>query len=367
MERHAPYDPNNPHDVNHHQQHHHPHHHHPSHDDDHQGGHDAHQAEHGHGHEHKNDEPHGDDGSGGGGHAEEHADEHRDEGSDSDSEDPMELTKVEDCRPACKRFCGEYKVQCSTMTKTATAIVVALLWSTAVTSLMQTILATFADEYKHGAYWLGLFVVSVLVLGMIPLIIFKYERPDDLWAVVIAIEILGHLWGFKVKDLVTYGAYELHYLTTMYDNLTAIPSHSFCDLVEPSLDVDINAAARVQGKDLGFVGFNLDWGSYTHSAAAFDGLDYSNNLQHGPTPAPAAAPAAPAAPAAGNRRGLGGAAAVVVPAPYEGARVDVTYFAHDQHEMGPGKVCAFEYKTASAVEGFRVEKTPRMEYVVVVA
>lgn len=275
-----------------------------------------------------------------------------DAGSDSDSDDDlMELTTMNSHCPKCKRFCSEYGHQCSGMTKTATAIVVALLWSTTITSLMKTVFSYFFTEYKQRSYWLGLFLVSIFVLSLIPTIIFKNQHPHDLWAVMLLIEILGHMWGFKVKDLVTYGAYESHYLSQVFANLSTAPTYSYCNLVAPDLDTSGAIAPKVAAESEGFLGYNLHWGMYTHDTSAFDGYyPYEHdNATGAPSPSP------------GGHRQLAEAATKPSPAPYAGPRIDVNHT--DQHEMGPGQVCSFEYKTVVAVSGFRVEQMPRMEYV----
>ena len=253
--------------------------------------------------------------------------------------------------PTCKRFCREYGHQCSAITKTATAIVVALLWSTTVTSLMKTIFAAFYPAYTQRSYWLGLFLTSIFVLLLIPAIIFKYEKPHDMWAVLLLIEILGHMWGFKVKDLVTYGAYATHYLTSVFEDIAHAETYSFCHLVNPELSTGDFVIDSVKAEAQGFVGYNLDWGNYTHNrTGVFDGLypyPYANNTSAYPAPG-------------SHRRHLAESAAMPSPAPYAGPPFDVHH--DDAHQIGPGQVCAFEYKTMATIAGFRVEKNPRPEY-----
>jgi len=239
------------------------------------------------------------------------------------------------------------------MTKTATAIVVALLWSTTITSLMNCIFAAYLTEYEQRSYWLGLFVISILVLGIIPVIAFKYEKPNDFWAVLLLIEILGHLWGFKVKDIVTYGAYKLHYLYGEFSNFSDAPEYSYCNLVNPELATPGTFEAPVTAFEEGFLGFNLEWSSYVHNVSVF--AEYfeqlaswsatSNSSTTSPEP---------------HRRGLASLPTAPAPAPYMGPHNDLV--APDSHEIGPGKVCAFEYKTILTVGGYRVEKQPRIEY-----
>ena len=167
---------------------------------------------------------------------------------------------------------------------------------------------------------------------------------------MLLIEILGHMWGFKVKDLVTYGAYESHYLSEVFANLSTAPTYSYCNLVAPDLDTAGTIASKVTADLEGFLGYNLHWGMYTRNTSAFDGYyPYEHKNATGtPSPSP-------------GHRQLAEAATKPSPAPYAGPRIDVNHT--DQHEMGPGQVCSFEYKTVVAVSGFRVEQMPRMEYI----
>ena len=278
-----------------------------------------------------------------------HTSESESEASEEEEHDNKELPEPK--HRTWKVFCKEYGHQCGSMTKTATAICVALLWSTTVTTLMRAIFAPFMADYYQFSYWVGLFVISILVLGLIPVIAYKYVNSHDYWAVMLLIEILGHLWGFKVKDIITDGAYKLHHLANAYTDPLVAPNFTFCNLVELDLNITSDFVENpAKAVDQGFIGYNLDWGSYTYDDELFDG--------YYPYVAPSPSPS-------GNnhsRRELAAAAKVGKPAPspYAGPKVDLHN--NDSQYIGPGKVCAFEYKTVFNLDGFRVEKSPREAY-----
>jgi hypothetical protein len=294
-----------------------------------------------------------------------HSDSGSESGSGSESEDDKDVLPVQtltNMNAESKRFCKEYGQQCATITKTATAIVIALLWSSTVTTLMDCIFSTFNEEghYKLFSFWTGWTLISVLVLSIIPVISFKYVKTADFWAITLLIEILGHLWGFKVKDIVTEYSYRIHYLKSIYSNISAAPTITFCNIGPWDVNTSRVDGTFVTSRDMGFLGYNLDWGNYTYDRSIVDDYyPYSNNARTlqseneyslAPTPAP-------------ERRNLAEVASLPTPAPYGGPKIDVDPDSSGM-QVGPGQVCSFEYKTVTSFEGFRVQKIVRTEYLI---
>jgi len=278
----------------------------------------------------------------------------------------------------CKVFWNEYKVQAAEILKTATAIVVALLWSTTITSLFDSIFAGFYLEADYTPLSLGVSFafVSVLIAALIPVIAFKYVQPDDYWAVVLLIEILGHLWGFKIKDIIVHVAYRQHYLYQAFaeHSVDIDTDFSYCNLVSPEF-VFVSTDINFDAVDLGWEGYNLDWTSYAQNRSVFDGYYDQDPCDLTPSPSPANTTNTTSA----TRRELGSAqpapnvdcsstasrrhlaaAAIPAPSPYEGPLVDLEL--SNAIERGPGRTCNFEYRTTQVLKGFRVERSPRFVY-----
>lgn len=255
-------------------------------------------------------------------------------------------------RRTCRYTCSIWNLECKILAKSASAICVALLWSACITSLMRSILASFVDHEEFASHCLAFILVSVVILCALPCVLFKYINIKQYWAAMLIVEIFGHVWGFRVKDIITYAAYELHHLATVYsaDNM-AVSTESFCDVVDPTLYLfDIMTDISYESRDFGFLGFNLDWGFYTFQRDVFDGYyDDVHSSSHTTVPT-----------SDGDARFLSEEQHFVSPAPFSGSRIDL--HADDEHEVGPGRLCSFTYRTASPMKGYRVEKNPRKEY-----
>jgi hypothetical protein len=253
----------------------------------------------------------------------------------------------------CKRFWREFSKQAATILKTATAISIALLWSTTINSLLNAIYANFfvEGEIKYKTQWTGFVFTSLLVISLVPIISFRYLHSHDFWAVMLFVEILGHLWGFKIKDLIVNYAYDLHWLRQAYqDETDGNLTQSYCNLVSTNFYVSSDSANGVQidATDMGWKGYNLDWTSYTQDHSVFDNY-YETSYNDSSNVA--------------RRRHLLGERIVPSPAAIDdfmGPRVDVT--ATDAFERGPGKTCNFAYHTTQVLKGFHVEKYPRVAY-----
>ena len=143
----------------------------------------------------------------------------------------------------CKLFFTTFGVQCAHISRSASAICIALLWSAAVSSLASAILsAGGVEDYEHASFWLSFAAVTILALGLMPCLSFKYVDSHSMWAVLLLLEVLGHLWGFRVKDLVSYLAYDLHHLANVYASSSSSggeppPTTSFCQLVDPQFSL----------------------------------------------------------------------------------------------------------------------------------
>ena len=255
----------------------------------------------------------------------------------------------------CAVFWGAYRVQTAEIIKTAMAIIVALMWSTTVSSMFDAMFASYFtyEEYKVMTLTVGFATMSVLIAALVPVIAFKYVQPDDYWAVVILIEILGHLWGFKIKDLIVHFSYKLHYLYQVYHEQSVADvetEYEFCNLVAPQF-VFMTNDVNVDSANLGWEGYNLDWTEYTRNRSVFE--DYYNYTTPSPSPAVAMN--------VSSRRELQPVVRnIPSPSPYTGPRTDLS--ASDAVLRGPGRSCNFEYRKTTVLKGFRVEKVPRPVY-----
>ena len=172
-------------------------------------------------------------------------------------------------RCTCAKFWKENARQNKKTYKTSSAVIVALLWSTALSSLFDAVFASSFEDFKEYQLWTSFALTSVLVCTVVPVIAVRYLRPADLWAITILIEILGHLWGFKLKDLIVHYAYHFHYLYAAYeahslDNLANHTEFSYCNFVNPEYVVVTNDGP-IDASSLGWAGFNLDWTWYVRA------------------------------------------------------------------------------------------------------
>ena len=259
--------------------------------------------------------------------------------------------------------------------------------------------ATQYDEYE---LWTSFVFASVLICGIVPVLVFKYVNFSDFWALAVLVEILGHLWGFKIKDLIVYYAYHHHFLFQLYEEQTVDyvdPTVSYCDLVNPDYLI-LDATGTVNASELGWVGYNLDWMNYSMNTSVFEGyyevdspcveddhhpapsgLYNSSNTTEtpetnattgssrrhlsGPAHGTGCSDGHHPAPAPHHRaRQLSSGQShddVPSPSPYNGVKYDLN--ASDSIEVGPGRTCNFQARTTRELKGYPVEKFGKLAYV----